>query len=111
MDWKDLINYVYRNGFVYDLLVFAFLSTIIFCLGLTFPSGLEVLIINVFFGSLINFFILPFVLCLSQYYLLLFRNKIIGFGKSEKTRLQTNYDKIDEQLIDNINYFPTKLNN
>lgn len=111
LDWKDLINYVYRNGFVYDLLVFAFLSTIIFCLGLTFPSGLEVLTINVFFGSLINFFILPFVLCLSQYYLLLFRNKIIGFGKSEKTRLQENYDKIDEQLIDNINYFPTKINN
>ena len=111
LDWRLLINYVYRNGFVYDLLVFAFLGMIMFCLGLTFPSGLEVLTINIFFGSLLNFFVLPFVLCLSQYYLLLFRNKIIGFGKSEKAKLQTNYDKIDEQLIDNINFFPTKINN
>ena len=83
----------------------------IFCLGLTFPCGLEVLTMNIFFGSLINFFVLPFVLCLSQYYLLLFRNKIIGLGKNGKTKLQINYDKIDEQLIDNINHFPTKFNN
>ncbi len=111
LDWKLLINYVYRNGFVYDLLVFAFLGMIMFCLGLAFPSGLEVLTINIFFGCLINFFVLPFVLCISQYYLLLFRNKIIGLSKGGKAELQINYDRIDEQLIDNINHFPIEITN
>ena len=79
--------------------------------GLTVPKGLEVLTINIFFGSLVNFFLLPFILCISQYYLLVFRNKIIGLGKSGIVKPQINYDKIDEQLIDNINHFPTKINN
>ena len=79
--------------------------------GLTVPKGLEVLTINIFFGSLVNFFLLPFILCISQYYLLVFRNKIIGLGKRGIVKPQINYDKIDDQLIDNINHFPTKINN
>ena len=62
-------------------------------LGLTLPKGLGVLIVSVFFGGLI------------------FRNKIIGFGKNGGINLQINYDKIDERLIDNINQFTSSVNN
>lgn len=109
-NWKLLINYVYKNNFFYDLLAFIFLNIIILSLGLTLPKGLGVLIVSVFFGGLINFFVLPFILCYSQYYLLIFRNKIIGFGKNGGINLQINYDKIDEQLIDNINQFTSSVN-
>lgn len=87
------------------------MNIIILSLGLTLPKGLGVLIVSVFFGGLINFFVLPFILCYSQYYLLIFRNKIIGFGKNGGINLQINYDKIDEQLIDNINQFTSSVNN
>ena len=109
-DWKLLINYVYKNSFFYDLIIFIFLSMMMISLGLTLPKGLELLVINISFGSLINFFLLPFVLCVSQYYLLIVRNKIIGLSKNGIIKSQVNYDKIDEQLIDNINHFPAKIN-
>lgn len=83
----------------------------IFSLGLSLPKGLEILTVNIFFGSLLNFFLLPFILCFSQYYLLVFRNMIIGLGKNGMAKLPINYDKIDEQLIDNINQFTVKINN